>query len=105
MKIFNVLYGCVSIFKFDQAKVILKTWHISFIIRNEKREIGHPRRTHLTRAEHASKIVRLFFGVVYCRRIARLTIPINYGEFKKNYSYLIGVDLLELLELKDVPLN
>jgi hypothetical protein len=27
------------------------------------------------------------------------------GNSKKNYSYLIGVDLMELLELKDVLLN
>jgi hypothetical protein len=28
-----------------------------------------------------------------------------YGEFKKNYSFLVGVYLLELFELKDVSLN
>jgi hypothetical protein len=29
----------------------------------------------------------------------------DYKEFKKIYSFLIGFDLLELLELKDQPLN
>jgi len=50
MKIFNVPFGRVSIFKFDQAKVILKIGHVSFIGRIEKREIGHTRRTYLIRA-------------------------------------------------------